>query len=165
MSNRASFPFSCPWPLGINPEMDAHAAERGLGNWSCVNPRSNAWWVRRDGLAYEPRFDREGGYVTELQEIDRNVGCGSDMKCLLPQHSASCAPIPWALDAVAREDSVVAAVLMTGGDAERCVVALVEQKRALLKRVMELEAIAPRKIRVGEDTFIYRCPDHFVPER
>lgn len=64
-----------------------------------------------------------------------------------------------------QNDPIVAAVLDSGGDSTDCVIALVEQKQELFKRIMELENIAPRKIKVGDQTLIWRCPDSMVPDR
>lgn len=61
-------------------------------------------------------------------------------------------------------DPIVKAVIESGGDATDCVIALIDQKRELINRMMKLEQICPRKIKVGEQTYIWRCPDELVPE-
>jgi len=60
------------WPLGINPEMDKHAAQRELSHWSCVSPQSNEWWVRRDGQQHAC-FTRHyyTNYPDDLRAFDR----------------------------------------------------------------------------------------------
>ena len=68
------------------------------------------------------------------------------------------------LEYARRNSAVASAVLRSGGSANACVFALVMENENLFKRLIELEAIAPRKIKVGEKTYIYRCPDHLVPE-
>ena len=60
-------------------------------------------------------------------------------------------------------DPVVAAIARSGWNSERCIVALVEQKQELVRRLMELEAIAPRRVIVDGNAFIWRCPDELVP--
>uniref|UniRef100_A0A6H2A140 Uncharacterized protein n=1 Tax=viral metagenome TaxID=1070528 RepID=A0A6H2A140_9ZZZZ len=59
---------------------------------------------------------------------------------------------------------IVAAVFESGGSLMDCVIALVEQNRALLDRNVILEGIAPRRIAIGEQTYIWRCPDDLVPD-
>jgi hypothetical protein len=61
------------WPLGINPEMDKHAAESGLDHWSCVSRSNNMWWMRKDGMEHQAFFEglnHPDGYVGELKEFD-----------------------------------------------------------------------------------------------
>jgi hypothetical protein len=58
------------WPLGINPEMDRHAANAGLPHWSCVSPKSNEAWVRRDGELHIAKFTMAEGYPAELKKFD-----------------------------------------------------------------------------------------------
>jgi len=43
------------------------------------------------------------------------------------------------------------------------IIHLANQKQVLLEQIMKLEAIAPRKIIIGNDTYIYHCPDHLIP--
>lgn len=59
---------------------------------------------------------------------------------------------------------VVNAVLEKGGDAEDCVIALLKQNAELMKRLLYLEGIAPRKIRVGHQVMVWHCPDELIPE-
>jgi hypothetical protein len=66
------------WPLGINPGMDRHAAEIGLPHWSCVSPKSNEVWVRRDGELHIAKFNMTEGYPAELTKIDIAFPLGSD---------------------------------------------------------------------------------------
>jgi hypothetical protein len=55
-------------------------------------------------------------------------------------------------------------MLAGGGSLESCVIALANEKEALVKRLMELEAIAPKKIKRPDGTvMIWRCPDELVP--
>jgi len=64
-----------------------------------------------------------------------------------------------------QRNSIVHAVLESGGDRTDCVVALVKQNEIMLKRIIELEGIAPRKMRIGEQIYIWHCPDEMVPYR
>lgn len=66
---------------------------------------------------------------------------------------------------LARSDSVVRVTLDSGGDVLSCVIQLVQMRKALEQRVMELENIAPRKIKRTDGTFwIWHCPDELIPE-
>lgn len=47
--------------------------------------------------------------------------------------------------------------------AEAIIVLLVEQKIALFKRIIELEAIAPKAYRVDGKLLVWRCPDDLIP--
>lgn len=58
------------WPLGINKEMDEHAARAGLAHWSCTHTNGNDWWIRRDGYPYACSWNLQGGYPAELRRID-----------------------------------------------------------------------------------------------
>ena len=60
------------WPLGINPEMDAHAVGHGLAHWSCVSIKSNEWWLREDGQQFQTFATKTtaGGYPEELRAFD-----------------------------------------------------------------------------------------------
>ena len=50
---KAEYKLPEPTQLGINPEMDKLAREDGLGHWSCVSRKSNAWWRRSDGVEWD----------------------------------------------------------------------------------------------------------------
>lgn len=60
------------WPLGINPSMDAHAAELGLSHWSCGSAESNEQWQRVDGLVCWPfnTFGHNTDYPDALRCVD-----------------------------------------------------------------------------------------------
>ena len=63
-------------------------------------------------------------------------------------------------------DGLVYAICHEAGTLEDCVVALVNQKQALIQRIVELERIAPKKVRLEDGTvMIWRCPDELVPEQ
>lgn len=66
---------------------------------------------------------------------------------------------------VKNNNPIVAAVLRAGGDTTDCVIALARHNAELMLRIMEMENIAPRKIKVGDQVHIWRCPDHMVPVR
>lgn len=45
------------------------------------------------------------------------------------------------------------------------VVAMANEREWMLKRILELESIAPKKIRLGDGKFaIWHCPDELIPE-
>lgn len=51
------------------------------------------------------------------------------------------------------------------GTAEDCVIALANHAEELFAKVVELEAIAPKKIRaVDGKVYVWRCPDDLIPE-
>lgn len=56
------------WPLGINEDMDRHAASHRLAHWSCSDPTGNAYWIRQDGFVHV--FRGTGGYPDELRNMD-----------------------------------------------------------------------------------------------
>lgn len=63
-----------------------------------------------------------------------------------------------------RNDAIVANSKSIGYDDQTIIVSLVNCKDALLRRIEELEAIAPRKMKgPNGKTLIWRCPDHLVP--
>ena len=65
-----------------------------------------------------------------------------------------------------RTDATVHRMIQNGESSLEAVIAqLVDDKKALEKRLMELEMIAPRKIRLPDGrVMIYSCPDELVPE-
>jgi len=51
------------------------------------------------------------------------------------------------------------------GSMEDCVVALVNEKHSLLKRIEYLESVCPRKIKMPDGKFfIWQCPIDLIPE-
>jgi hypothetical protein len=65
-------------------------------------------------------------------------------------------------DPTVRRAMMILAGPPTEKDFQDMVIALVGEKKSLVKRLMELELIAPRRIKVGNQTFIYRCPDELI---
>lgn len=64
-----------------------------------------------------------------------------------------------------RNNLIAARIMDAGGTAEDCAVALSVEYGRLLDRVMALDSIAPRKIRLPDGrVLIWRCPDELVPE-
>jgi len=62
-----------------------------------------------------------------------------------------------------RNNAIVDHALMAGGTLEDCIVALVNQQANLVERVLQLENIRPRKIKVGDKTMVWRCPEELIP--
>ena len=63
-------------------------------------------------------------------------------------------------------NSIVAAVLASGGTAEDACVLLANQVNALIEEMVRLDAIAPKKYRLPDGrVFVWRCPDAHIPER
>lgn len=67
-------------------------------------------------------------------------------------------------DEARRWDTTVYRNDMAAVTNEDTIVDLVNEKRALTDRIIELEQIAPKAIR-GPDgrTYVWHCPDHLVP--
>lgn len=60
---------------------------------------------------------------------------------------------------------IVAQIMRAGGTAEDCVVALAAHNDRLMDRLMALERIVPRQIRLPNGrVMVWRCPNHLVPE-
>lgn len=59
---------------------------------------------------------------------------------------------------------IVAQIMRAGGTAEDCAVALAVYNDKLVERLMTLEGIAPRKIKLPDGrVMVWRCPDELVP--
>lgn len=87
---------------------------------------------------------------------DPNNTAGSDCP------EATCSP---SFQRVLLTDATVNKMLKYGATKEDVIVELVAQRDKMMARVMELELIAPKKIRSPDGrTWIYRCPDHLIPE-
>lgn len=69
-------PATLVWPMGINPSMDQNAAIHGLPHWSCVDPRGNEFWMRKDGMVHRAKFPTYEGYPGELRAIDKSNPMG-----------------------------------------------------------------------------------------
>jgi hypothetical protein len=60
---------------------------------------------------------------------------------------------------------IVAHIMRAGGTAEDCAVALAVHNDRLVDRLMTLEGIAPRRIKLPDGrVMVWRCPDHLIPE-
>ena len=60
---------------------------------------------------------------------------------------------------------IVAHIMRAGGTAEDCAVALSVHNDRLVDRLMMLEGIAPRRIKLPDGrVMVWRCPDHLIPE-
>lgn len=76
----------------------------------------------------------------------------------------TCMRVNCDLQKAAQRSAVVRAVLEQNGTAVDCVMALVERMEALSTRVVELEGIAPRRIKLPDGrVMVWHCPDHLVP--
>ena len=61
-------------------------------------------------------------------------------------------------------DATVWKAIEAGVSYERLITVLAEQKRRLMQRIIELEMIAPRKMKASDGkTYVWRCPDELVP--
>lgn len=65
---------------------------------------------------------------------------------------------------VVDNDPYVNSIVKKGGTLEMCVVFLANQKNELLRRVIELESIAPKAYRQADGkVLVWRCPDDLIP--
>lgn len=65
---------------------------------------------------------------------------------------------------ICQKDSTVQRMVTTGHHPWAIIHELVREKQAMLKRILELDSIAPRRIATPDGKiFIYRCPDELVP--
>ena len=85
---------------------------------------------------------------TENTEGGRPIGCSGSTFEHLRRHN-------W----------TVSAIMRAGGTAEDCAVALSTIIDAQAKRIIDLEMIAPRKIRMDDGRImVWRCPTHLLPD-
>jgi hypothetical protein len=61
-------------------------------------------------------------------------------------------------------DATVHCALQNGCSLEEIVAGLVEQKQEMLKRIIELQSIAPKRITSAGITYVWHCPDNLIPE-
>ena len=61
-------------------------------------------------------------------------------------------------------DLTVARMLRAGQSLEEIIGVLAEEKALLLKDIVGLEMIAPKKVTIGKQVFVYRAPAEIVPE-
>ena len=56
-------------------------------------------------------------------------------------------------------------IMLNGGCPEDAVVALVNVQTEMVRRMMQLEGIAPRKIKIPDGReMVWRCPDELIPD-
>lgn len=68
-----------------------------------------------------------------------------------------------AIIALSHHDPTIHLYLRGRISADDCITTLALQNRDLRKRVLELERIAPKKIKMGDTCWIWRAPDALVP--
>jgi hypothetical protein len=63
------------------------------------------------------------------------------------------------------QNGTVSNILASGGTVEDCALALAEINNRLIERILELEGIAPRKIKMPDGSVaVWHCPDEFIPQ-
>lgn len=68
-------------------------------------------------------------------------------------------------DRVRNRNPIIWKIMQMGGTAEDCAVALAENNDRLIARVMELEGIVPRRVKLPDGrVMIWRCPERLIPE-
>lgn len=60
-------------------------------------------------------------------------------------------------------DSTVCSMVRVGAPLDDMVVQLVREKMVLIKRLMAVEAIAPKRIKTSAGDFVFHIPDSLVP--
>lgn len=77
-----------------------------------------------------------------------------------PLDAATCSAFDWA-----RYNDATVNMMMCGGSSYRAIIAvLARQKADLMKRIVELELIAPKKITMPDGSvMVYRAPAHLLP--
>jgi hypothetical protein len=60
-------------------------------------------------------------------------------------------------------DPIIHNGMEAGWDYEEIIVKMFERQEAMMAKLMELEMIAPRRIRVGGLDMVYHTPDHLIP--
>lgn len=63
----------------INETMDRHARVKGLGNWTCIDPKGNEVWQRIDGKIVHPTFAGPNGYLDDLRAFDKKYPMGAEV--------------------------------------------------------------------------------------
>ena len=71
-------------------------------------------------------------------------------------------PCP-AFDRARLNDPIVHRGMQAGCDYEEIIAKMFERHEAMTAKLMELEMIAPRRIRVGDHDMVYHTPDHLIP--
>jgi len=59
---------------------------------------------------------------------------------------------------------LVDSIMKMGGCKDDCIIALHNQNQELIKQVMELTQLCPRKMKVGNKILIWRCPEDLIPQ-
>jgi len=68
------------------------------------------------------------------------------------------------IDDVLLRDEFVRRMFQSGASFEATLVAIAVERERLVKRILELESIAPRKIQMPNgEVFVWRCPDSMIP--
>lgn len=81
------------WPLGINENMDRHAAASGMAHWSCTDPKGNLYWIRKDGVVHV--FRGNGGYADEIRAMDSSTPMRHEEKRREAESSKEKAIMKW----------------------------------------------------------------------
>ena len=101
------------------------------------------------------------GYATTFEPIQKleEIECPDD-KTTVVDPEESCP----SFERARLKDSTVMQMLHSGRSLKQIVGVLSEQKTRCVERIMELEAIAPRKIILPDGTiFVWRCPTEMLP--
>ena len=62
------------------------------------------------------------------------------------------------------DNPIVSAIGRAGGSKNDCIMALHDKNQELIKQVMELQGICPRKVKIGDKILIWRCPEDLIPQ-
>lgn len=68
------------------------------------------------------------------------------------------------IESVCLSEPIPYRIIKQGGSMADCVVALANDRQRLIGRIMELEAIAPKRIRTPDGVYVWHCPNELIPE-
>ena len=91
--------------------------------------------------------------------FDEDAGCYPPLEADSSSRSSDCS----AFDRARLNDPIVHAGMRGGCDYEEIIAKMFERHEAMTAKLMELEMIAPRRIRVGDHDMEYHTPDHLIP--
>ncbi len=62
-------------------------------------------------------------------------------------------------------DATVRSICERGGDVGEALIAVVQEKREMLQRIIELDSIRPRRYRTPDGrVLVWHCPNDLIPE-
>lgn len=110
-------------------------------------------------------FDKKGNCRNHFATCPCPVGEADLLLAKMRDENQEPERIYSAFDQLIRKNQIVARIMLAGGTAEDCAVSLAAHNDRLVHRLMALEGIAPRKIKLQDGrVMVWRCPDNLIPE-